>query len=78
MIETVIPIVEQADIFVVIGTSLQVYPAAGLLEYTNPQIPIFILDKNIPKFSKKGNIKSIEAPATLGIEILKKELELLK
>ena len=40
-----IPIVRQADIFVVVGTSLVVYPAAGLVDYAAQGIPKFILDK---------------------------------
>ncbi len=39
-------IIETTDIFVVIGTSLQVYPAAGLLHYVKPNVPIYIVDPN--------------------------------
>jgi len=39
-----IPMVEQADIFVVIGTSLNVYPAAGLINYAKKDVPIFLID----------------------------------
>ncbi len=74
MIETVIPIVNTADIFVVIGTSLVVYPAAGLVNYTRRDIPVFIVDKKIPYTGVSENLTAIEKPATEGIEELKKHL----
>lgn len=45
-IEPAIELVEQADIFVVIGTSLAVYPAASLLHYVRPGTPIYYIDPN--------------------------------
>ena len=65
-IEKAIEIAESADIFVVIGTSLVVYPAAGLIHYIKPTIPKFIIDKTIP-YSSVYNITAIEKPATQGI-----------
>ena len=67
MIETAIPIVQQAEIFVVVGTSLVVYPAAGLINYTKPGIPVYVVDKKIPYLSTNGNLTVIEKPATEGI-----------
>jgi len=66
MIEAAAAIASQADIFVVIGTSLVVYPAAGLVNYAPRIIPKFILDKHIP-YSSLYNITAIEKPATEGI-----------
>lgn len=43
-IEPAIELVEQADIFVVIGTSLAVYPAASLLHYVRPGVPVYYID----------------------------------
>jgi NAD-dependent deacetylase len=43
-IEEAITIVEKADFLIIIGTSMQVYPAAGLLHYTPPTIPVFYID----------------------------------
>jgi NAD-dependent deacetylase len=43
-IEKAIEIVGEADIFVIIGTSMQVYPAAGLIHYVKPGTPIFLID----------------------------------
>jgi NAD-dependent deacetylase len=74
MIEHAIHIVEQADIFAVIGTSLVVYPAAGLVNYTPPFIPKFVVDKKIPDMQPIHKLTKIEAPATEGINQLKAEL----
>ncbi len=67
MIEKAAQITDAAEIFVVIGTSLVVYPAAGLIHYTKPSIPKFIIDKNIP-YSSLYNVTAIEKPATQGID----------
>lgn len=75
MIETAASITAGAEIFVVIGTSLLVYPAAGLLSYAPPHIPKFIVDKQAPSTGSVKNIRAIEAPATEGIHLLKKELQ---
>jgi len=74
IIEQAAQIAEAADIFVVIGTSLVVYPAAGLVHYTKPAIPKFIIDKNIP-YSSMYNITAINKPATQGITELIKLLK---
>ncbi len=75
MIEEAIPVVQSADIFAVIGTSLVVYPAAGLISVAHPSVPKFIIDKKIPYTSSVENITAIELPATEGMTKLK---ELLK
>jgi NAD-dependent deacetylase len=59
-----------ADVFVVIGTSLQVYPAAGLVQQVPAGVPIYFIDKNIPTLSGNSTIHSIEQPATVGVEML--------
>jgi NAD-dependent deacetylase len=75
MIEAAIPLVMKADIFVVIGTSLVVYPAAGLVNYAAPAIPKFIIDRKIPYTSSVYNVTAIEKPATEGIVELMKILK---
>ncbi len=72
-----IPIVENADIFVVIGTSLAVYPAAGLVHYTKPRTPIFVIDPDRPGTGLK-NAVYIDEKAVAGVDILKHKLEILK
>lgn len=74
MIEKAAEIVSQADIFVIIGTSLNVYPAAGLIDATRGDIPKYLIDKTIPSVSGRHQIKTIEQPATLGVAQLMKEL----
>ena len=44
MIEKVIPLVQQADIFIIVGTGMQVYPAAGLVHYLKPGVPVYYID----------------------------------
>jgi NAD-dependent deacetylase len=73
MIEVAVPLVHSADVFVVVGTSLVVYPAAGLVNYAQHTIPKFIVDKKIPYTSSVYNLTTIEKPATEGV----KELALL-
>ena len=70
-------ITSAADIFVVIGTSLQVYPAAGLVAYASKYIPKFIVDKKIPQ-TNITNLTVIESTACNGIKILKEKLIELK
>lgn len=73
-IEEAVPMVSSADIFVVVGTSLVVYPAAGLVNYAPWEIPKFIIDKRIPYTSSIHNLTTIEKPATEGVELLKDQL----
>jgi NAD-dependent deacetylase len=72
-----IPIVENADIVVVIGTSLAVYPAAGLVHYAKPGAPVFVVDPNRPEVALK-NVVYIDEKAGTGVELLKQKLEKLK
>ena len=69
-IEEAIPLVFAADIFVVVGTSLVVYPAAGLLNYVALDTPKYIVDKKIPYTSPMQNLTLIEKPATEGVKEL--------
>lgn len=74
MMEPAVEITEEADIFVVIGTSLAVYPAAGLVHYVGLTKPIFIIDPAKPDIRLKRNMTFIQEKATVGMEILKDEL----
>lgn len=73
--EEAVPVVYGADIFVVVGTSLVVYPAAGLINYVELETPKFIIDKKIPYTSPMKNLTLIEKPATEGVKEL---IELLR
>lgn len=67
--EAAVALVSAADVFVVIGTSLLVYPAAGLIDYVSPKVPAVIIDKHLPAASP-ANFYSIEKPATEGVLML--------
>jgi len=75
MIEEAMKITRTAEIFVVVGTSLVVYPAAGLVNFAPWQIPKFIVDKRIPYTSSLYNLTAIEMPATEGVKELQKRLK---
>lgn len=74
MMEKAAALLHNCDYFVVIGTSLQVYPAASLLHYAPAFLPKFIIDKKIPAVNNYPNLQLIEKPATAGVEELKKIL----
>jgi NAD-dependent deacetylase len=74
MMDVAVEIAAQADIFVVIGTSLAVYPAAGLIHYVERDKPIFIIDPVMPEVSIKKNITFIEETASVGAQMLKDRL----
>lgn len=62
-------VVQAADILVIVGTSMQVYPAAGLLHYAQPNIPVYLIDPNDVEIYR-DNIHVIKAGASEGIKIL--------
>ena len=62
-----VELAQEADIFVVIGTSLVVYPAASLLYYVRPGIPIFYIDPNPAQVPSDRNITVIPKKATEGM-----------
>jgi len=63
-----------ADIFIIVGTSLAVYPAAGLLEYVRDPVPKFIIDPNLPEISKKPNLNLINEKGSVGMKLVYEEL----
>jgi NAD-dependent deacetylase len=75
--EDAIPLAASADIMVVIGTSLNVYPAAGLVNYVKSGTPIFVIDPERPK-AYIQNVTYIKEKASKGVEILLQKLKELK
>ena len=67
MIEKAIPLMLKADIVIVIGTSLQVYPAAGLLDFTSPSVSVFNIDPNSVMDSRDKNVTIIKQKASIGV-----------
>jgi len=74
MILDAINIMSQADVFALVGTSLQVYPASGLIDYLPPGIPKYIIDKNPPFIAAHHNFYVIKSSATEGVNELKNRL----
>ena len=70
MIEPAAVEAQSADIFVIIGTSLNVYPAAGLVQYTKPGIPIYLIDPNEVRRGGYRNITHIKEGASAGMRRL--------
>ena len=68
--------VESADIMFIIGTSLQVYPAAGLISYAKENIPIFYIDPK-PQIKSKNNLFVIEDKASSGVKKAIEQMNLL-
>ena len=66
-------LVRDADVFVVIGTSLVVYPAAALIQYVRPGVPVYYIDPRPAQVP--GWVHVIKEPATKGVAILTEELE---
>jgi len=72
MIEKASEIVSKADIVIIIGTSMQVYPAAGLIHYVQRGVPIFLIDPN--EVPAPRNVEVIKEKASKGMKILKELL----
>ncbi len=73
-IEIAVDWVQQADIFVIIGTSLVVYPAASLLMYVNPGTPVYLIDPNDVSAQRRG-VTHIKKSASDGVRELIRLLE---
>lgn len=72
-IEEAMKISSEADVFAVVGTSLNVYPAAGLLNYVKPGTPLFLVDPN--PVTVYSEVEYIAEKAGLGVAILKEKLQ---
>ena len=70
MIETAIGYCENADIFLIIGTSLNVYPAAGLLNYVPKHVPVYLIDPNDVPIASGRQVHVIQKGASAGMEEL--------
>jgi NAD-dependent deacetylase len=73
-LEQAVSITETADYFAVIGTSLQVYPAAGLIDFTNAKTPIYYIDPKPIKIEFEKSFGVIPEIASEGMKQLKKAL----
>ena len=66
MIEKAVEICEKADILAIIGTSMQVYPAAGLIHYVPQNTPTYFIDPK-PNIASQRNLTVIAETATVGV-----------
>lgn len=69
-----IEIARRADIFIVIGTSLQVYPAASLVQYVDFEVPRYLIDPNADTMSSTFSFEIIAEKATVGMPLLAQKL----
>jgi len=67
-------LVSNADVIAVIGTSLNVYPAAGLINYAPPRIPVFLIDPNDVPAPSQRKVDFIKEKAGKGVKILTQKL----
>ncbi len=74
LIEDAVEITQQADAFAVIGTSLLVYPAAGLLDYVSPSVPIYLVDPYEVPVPRHREVDFIQEKASTGVALLKEKL----
>ena len=74
MMETAIIAAEKADIFMVVGTSLLVYPAAGLLHYVPKNVPVYVIDPKLPDVPHRPNLHLIQEKASVGLPELVNKL----
>jgi len=74
MIEPSAKICSEADVFILVGSSLAVYPAAGLINYVPANVPKYIIDPKIPGVNGVPDLIKIEEKATIGVPKLVNEL----
>jgi NAD-dependent deacetylase len=74
-IEEAASVVSSADIFVIIGTSMNVYPAAGLINYVPGTAPIYVIDPNEVSIAGHSRIRVIQKNAGQGVQLLKEEIK---
>jgi NAD-dependent deacetylase len=67
LMDAAIAATERADIFAVVGTSMLVYPAAGLISYAKSGIPKFLIDIHLPIIPPVKNLTKIQDKASSGI-----------
>ena len=72
LIERAAEIVSEADILVIVGTSMQVYPAAGLIHYAKRGVPVYLIDP--AEVSVSPDVKVIREKAGTGLKLLKERL----
>lgn len=75
MIEPAVEATMMADVFIIIGTSLNVYPAAGLVNYVRPGTPVYLIDPEHVAAPHINNFTQIQKGASEGMRILMDKLK---
>ncbi|SMG15680.1 NAD-dependent deacetylase [Marivirga sericea] len=75
MIEPAAKITADADILLVVGTSLQVYPAAGLIHQVGHRVPIYVIDPSTPEYYGSNQITAIPKSAVEGMKEISRRLK---
>ncbi|WP_317172242.1 hypothetical protein [Hymenobacter sp. BRD67] len=73
-IEEAAELVATADVLLVVGTSLQVYPAAGLLHYAPAGCPVYVIDPHQPEVSGRRHVQYVVQPASIGVPQVLQEI----
>lgn len=74
LIEPAMDLSSEADIMIVVGTSLEVYPAAGLIHFVRGEAPIYLIDPNQPRVNNLPNLTFYQEQAGTGVPKLVKQL----
>lgn len=74
MIEVAAKVCTKADVFLVVGTSMMVYPAASLIDYVSFETPKYVIDPKLPQMGFIPYLTSIEDKGSVGLEKIKQEL----
>lgn len=74
MMEHAVNEVLDADIFLIVGTSLQVYPAAGLVEYVDENVPVYLVDPKMPETFHRKNVYIFQETASAGMKLVEQDL----
>lgn len=78
MIETAAALAAKADIFLVVGTSMLVYPAAGLIHYVPYDTPKFVVDPKLPDIPGIPSLTTVQEKASVGMEEVRRQLMALR
>lgn len=74
MMDVAMEVASRADIFIIVGTSLMVYPAAGLIDFVPAHADKYLIDPNVPSLPAHYNINVIKEKATLGMSIVREKI----
>ena len=75
MIEVAIDLVKEADVVIVVGTSMNVYPAAGLIDFLKEEALLYVVDPKMPVIARRHNTFLIEKTGTKGLPQIVSELK---